>query len=77
LPPKTPEANPIENIWNILKGRLNNRGIFRNNNELWNAIRNEWEDIQQNGVELCESLVDSMLNRMQSVINSNGGFTKY
>ncbi len=77
MPPKTPEANPIENIWNILKGRLNNRGIFRNNNELWNAIRNEWEDIQQNGVELCESLVDSMLNRMQSVINSNGGFTKY
>ncbi len=77
MPPKTPEANPIENIWNILKGRLNNRGIFRNNNELWNAIRNEWEDIQQNGVELCESLVDSMPNRMQSVINSNGGFTKY
>jgi transposase len=49
LPPKTPEANPIENVWNILKGRLSNRGLFRNNNELWNAISNEWEDIRQNG----------------------------
>ncbi len=77
MPPKTPEANPTENIWNILKGRLSNRGLFRNNNELWNAIRNGWEDIRQNGVELCESLVGSMPNRMQSVINSNGGFTKY
>jgi hypothetical protein len=77
LPPKRPEANLIENIWNILKKRLSNRGLFRSNNELWNAIRNEWENILQNGVELCESLVDSMPNRMQSVINSNGGFTKY
>jgi hypothetical protein len=52
-------------------------GVFANSNELWFAIREQWEDIRPNGIQLCESLVDSMPRRMEALIRAEGGITKY
>jgi hypothetical protein len=52
-------------------------GVFANSNELWFAIREQWEDIRQNEIQLCEPLVDSMPRRMEALIRAEGGITKY
>ena len=73
-PANSPDLNPIENIWKILKhkvARANPKTII----ELKKAIiRIYREEISP---KICEDLVSSMQRRIQAVITNNGGQTKY
>ena len=53
---------------------INRRRIARNREELISIIKEEWAKID---VEFLENLVESMPTRVQAVIDSNGGHTKY
>ena len=62
-PCNSPDLNPIENIWGILKRQL--RPMKYNSTEdLWNAVQNKWYNLSRN---LCRKIVFSMLKRLHLV----------
>ena len=74
-PPQSPDLNPIEHLWGILKRKLAAypeapQGM----EELWQRVQVEWEKI---GVEECRKLIESMPARVKAVLKAKGGYTKY
>ena len=71
LPP--PNLNPIENVWFLLKDRLNKRYLLPQGLEgIGEAIKEEWNGISE--VHLL-TFVDSILERIEAVIAASGGHT--
>ena len=58
-PSNSPDLNPIENIWNILKQTVNNKRPS-NVKELLQSMKESWEEISS---DACQKLVDSMPRR--------------
>jgi transposase len=74
-PAKSPDINLIENAWGRQKIKVSETGIYADENDLWLAISDAWLDMQDN--YNCQRLVNSIPNRLQNIIDSNGGHTKY
>ncbi len=72
-PANTPDLNPIENLWGIVKRKMR---YARPNNaeELTATIRATWALITP---EQCHSLFDSMPRHIAAVIQAKGAPTKY
>lgn len=72
-PPQSPDFNPIENLWGILKRKV---GLSKPSNldELWNRLQELWLDI---GQEEIRRLIESMPNRMRLAIKAKGKSTRY
>lgn len=74
-PPRSPDMNPIEHLWDKLKRRVRAHiPAPANLRELENAVLTEWENIPQNAIQ---DLIRSMPRRMNAVIRSRGGNTRY
>ena len=73
-PPQSPDLNPIENLWRILKHKLHQDGTINTAEKLWNQFEKEWENISG---DICKKLIDSMPKRLAAVIKAKGGPTKY
>jgi len=78
-PPRSPDLNPIENCWQLLKKRLAHRWYKtgrrpKTRAELIQQSQEEWDRISQDAVN---NLVDSMLHRVKSCIRLRGASTKY
>jgi len=74
-PPSSPDLNPIENVWYILKYMLNKRRVRPQGQEgMADAIREEWERIPE--VELL-TFIDSMPERIEAIIVASGGHTRW
>ena len=74
-PAQSPDLNPIEHLWFLLKRRLAAypepaKGIL----DLWERIQEEWYKIE---VGECQRLIESMPRRVQEVIKAKGGYTSY
>lgn len=72
-PSSSPDLNPIENLWSILKNRVYEINP-KTENELIETIFDTWENLD---VSLIYRLIDSMPSRLQAVIDNNGFPTKY
>ena len=73
-PGNSPDLNPIDNLWTIMKDKVADKQPSSGKN-LKQAIKDVWAtEITQ---EYCEPLVSSMPRRIQAVIDSKGGHTKY
>ena len=72
-PGNSPDLNPIENLWGIVKRRVR-QYIPSTTDELKAVIEACWEEVS---CEHCQSLIDSMPRRIAAVIEANGGPTKY
>jgi transposase len=72
-PAQSPDLNPIENLWGIVKKTIGTKK-YKNKNDLWDAIRSAWEEIP---VQTCRKLVESMDRRCKEVLNKKGHTTKY
>lgn len=74
-PPNSPDLNPIEHLWSIIKVQLGKypeepKGMI----ELWQRVQNQWNSISEN---ICKTLIESMPNRISAVIKARGGNTQY
>jgi transposase len=79
-PPFSPDLNPIETVWNKLKDYIEihypdlDGGKQYTYDKLRQIVREAWDSISS---ELLQSLVDTMHDRCQAVIDADGGHTVY
>lgn len=65
-PAQSPELNPIENLWRLIKIRFSvRRHQIRTVEEMKDAIKEEWERLTEEDFYKC---VESMHNRCKLVI---------
>ncbi len=62
-PSMSPDLNPIEHLWGILKRKVEERKVMLS-----------W---RRSPVATCEALVNSIAKRVKAVLENNGGHTKY
>ena len=72
-PSCSPDLNPIENIWGILKRKLN-KFQFKTTEEFKNKIIEEWNKIDK---ETIKNTILSMKIRLQMIIDNKGGYINY
>lgn len=72
-PSQSPDLNPIENLWKIVKEKLG-PAKSKNKEELWQKIQEAWYSIPKS---VCETLVESMPRRCTAVLANNGFATKF
>lgn len=74
-PARSPDLNPIEHVWDLLKRRVRSvQPPPQNIRELKRVISTEWEHIPQDTIK---SQVGSMPRRLHAVIAARGGHTRY
>ena len=69
-PSMSPDLNPIEHLWRILKRKVEVCKVSKS----LNVVMEEWKSIP---VANCEALVNSMPRRVKAVLDNDGGHTKY
>ncbi len=69
----SPDLNPIEHLWGILKRKVEKRKVS-NIHQLRDVIMEEWK---RTPVATCEALVNSMPKSVKAVLENNGDHTKY
>ena len=72
-PSMSPDLNPIEHLWGILKRKVEVCKVS-NTCQLRDVIMEEWKSIP---VATCEALVNSMPRRVKAALDNDGGHTKY
>lgn len=75
-PPYSPDLNPIETLWSIMKGFLarNHPIPSQDPTQIRRAIEAAWDSIEP---VTLQRLIEGMPNRMREVIANNGGHTHY
>lgn len=72
-PANSPDLNPIENVWRLLKYRVSRR-FPHTEEELKRYLLEEWAKIECNDYK---KYIREMRDRCWAVIQANGGHTKY
>ena len=74
-PSRSPDLNPIENLWGAIVRDIYREGKkYNNSNELKNAIIQSWESIPE---ETIKALSESMYNRIFKIGVKKGEFIGY
>ena len=73
-PGNSPDLNPIENLWHVLKFKIR-RVPISNKKQLIKELNRIWENEISN--DLLKTLANSMNRRLKCVIKVKGGLTKY
>jgi len=72
-PSLSPNMNPIENLWSLLKKKVTQRRP-KTLEDLLNVITNEWNELPN---ELAYNFINSMERRIQSLIDSSSDYTNF
>ena len=74
-PPYSPDLNPVENLWLIVKEEVYVcRKQHNSREELWNAVNNAANNVSKDIIRNLTSLVDK---RLLSLVQKNGGYIKH
>ena len=68
-PPESPDLNPMETIWRMIKQRLKNRGLILDATELRRAIEEEWDKIT---IDEINKAIATMPARVKELNERNG-----
>ena len=71
-PAYSPDLNPIENLWAILKQRLGKQTVFWENLE--EKVYEIWNEID---ADVVRNLYENYTNRLLDVKNAKGVMTRY
>jgi transposase len=72
-PGNSPDLNPIENLWNIMKEGLKKKDIG-SAPKLQAELKKLWVSLD---LVMLRNLSDSMPRRLQMVLDAKGEMTKY
>ncbi|KAK3521441.1 hypothetical protein QTP70_004974 [Hemibagrus guttatus] len=72
-PENSPDLNPIENLWGIVKWKMSNKRP-KNADELKATVKETWASIPP---QQCHKLITSMPRQIEAVIKAKGAPTKY
>jgi len=71
--------NTIENVWSEVKRTMQETWCVlppRNSVELWTLVSDVWDEVASS--QLCiRSLIESVTQRMKSVVEAQGFWTSY
>ena len=71
-PPASPDVNPIENLWSIVKRKLHEAGKqYHSKNELKEAIKQCSKTISPDTIK---NLTSSMDERSVKILEAHGGY---
>ena len=74
-PASSPDLNPIENVWKLMKDNIQKHENFpRTVNELKIALKEEWSDFD---MSVLRRVADSMPQRIEAVLEAKGGPINY
>ncbi|GFT00838.1 transposable element Tcb2 transposase [Trichonephila clavipes] len=74
-PARSPDLNPIENVWDALGRQVAGRNYPpTNKNTLIRALTEEWDKLRQ---QLLDNVVQSMVRRVECCITLHGGHIPY
>ncbi|GFV77033.1 transposable element Tcb2 transposase [Trichonephila clavipes] len=74
-PARSPDLNPIENVWDALGRQVAGRNYPpTNKNTLIRALTEEWDKLPQ---QLLDNIVQSMVRRVECCITLHGGHIPY
>src|SRR5579862_9244398 len=74
-PPNSPDLNPIEHIWSYIKDIIaRDYADVSSAAEMKRIVRGLWEEFTDTQFD---SLIDSMVDRIQAVIAADGGATRF
>ncbi|GFS55370.1 uncharacterized protein TNCV_1626761 [Trichonephila clavipes] len=74
-PARSPDLNPIENVWDALGRQVAGRNYPpTNKNTLIRALTEEWDKLPQ---QLLDNDVQSMVRRVECCITLHGGHIPY
>ena len=73
-PPNSPDLNPIENLWKLVKDLLRHHNRPRNKQEMMQTIEAVWNEVS---MEKLQTLIASMPKRIEAVIATQGESTKW
>ncbi|KAG1364710.1 hypothetical protein G6F61_013724 [Rhizopus arrhizus] len=75
-PAQSPDLNPIENMWSLLKRRLNDYETApKGMNELYERVTKVWYDLMK--PEECQKVIETMPKRIKQCIKDKGRWTDY
>ncbi|GFW49031.1 hypothetical protein TNCV_3902291 [Trichonephila clavipes] len=74
-PARSPNLNPIENVWDALGRQVAGRNYPpTNKNTLIRSLTEEWDKLPQ---QLLDNVVQSMVRRVECCITLHGGHIPY
>lgn len=77
LPPKSPDLNPIENVWSVVSRQVYAElKTYKTTDSLLEAIRTAWESVRSDH-SMRQHLVTSMTDRLRAVVRQKGGPTEF
>ena len=79
IPPRSPDLNPIENLFHNVKSQLDKDALTRSiHHETWQQFKTRvQETILQTSITFIDNLLLSMPKRVEAVIKCKGLRTKY
>jgi transposase len=69
----SPDLNPIENLWQVIKGKVEKR-MPKDTNELNHFLIEEWDAIP---MAVVQNLIASIKRRCKLVLENNGNRIPY
>lgn len=77
IPPRSPDINPIESFFKLVKDRLRKDAIA--NNITWESVPHFSEHVRETILSIdkvvIDKIIESMNKKMDSIINKKGGKT--